>query len=104
MSIIIQGQEAIEINPDGSPVEQPEPIQLEDDVWVAAQLKMKVPTIRSERFKRKHGLKHWFTVDPVFIGSKPRYRRMAVIAWLERQYSKSMSSTPPASGNPDVGE
>ena len=45
-----------------------------DDKWFANRVGMKYSTIRSERFKRRHGLPHWLTIDPVMIGSKPRYR------------------------------
>lgn len=89
-----------EIRPDGSPVEPAEPSQLVNDGWVAARLQMKVATIRSQRYRRRHGLDHWFDVDPVFIGSRPRYGRADIIAWLERQYTQSMNGTAPASGRP----
>jgi hypothetical protein len=53
-----------------------------DDAWFASALKMKPGTIRSQRWKRKHGQPHWLNIDPVMIGSKPRYRRSDAIAWL----------------------
>ena len=31
-------------------------------------------TIRVQRHRRKNGLEHWLTLDPVFLGSSPRYR------------------------------
>jgi hypothetical protein len=46
---------------------------------------MKVATIRSQRFKRRHGLDHWLDLDPVMIGAKPRYRRSEALAWLHGQ-------------------
>ena len=56
-----------------------------DDRWLAAQTKLKPSTFRSQRFKRLHGLAHWFDVDPVYLGSKPRYRLSDALAWLARQ-------------------
>ena len=59
-----------------------------DDNWIAEQIGMKVSTIRGQRFNRKHGHPHWLDIDPVFIGSKPRWRLNDVIAWLEKQSSQ----------------
>ena len=53
-----------------------------DDQWIAERIGMKVPTIRSQRFKRRHGLPHWLDLDPVMIGSKPRYRLSMALDWL----------------------
>lgn len=55
------------------------------DGWVAAQIGMKISTIRVQRFNRRHGRPHWLDIDPVFIGSKPRWRRADVVAWLKKQ-------------------
>ena len=103
MSTFPEDQILVEIRPDGSPVEAGELSELVDDAWIADQLKMKVPTIRSQRHKRRHSQDHWFEVDPTFIGSKPRYRRTEVLAWIESQSSSSpKSSTAPASGSTEV--
>ncbi len=59
------------------------------DAWLAEQLQMAVATIRSQRFKRLHGLDHWLDIAPTYIGSKPRYRRSAAIIWLQKQSEKS---------------
>ena len=77
----------VEINPDGTPVNPPLPDKSEfiTDAWLANQLQMAVATIRSQRFKRLHGNDHWLTIDPVYIGSKPRYRRSDAIEWLSNQ-------------------
>ena len=55
------------------------------DREVASRLALSPATIRGQRFDRRHGLPHWFTVDPVMIGSAPRYRASDVDAWLESQ-------------------
>ncbi len=59
-----------------------------DDQWLADRIGMKIATIRSQRFKRRHGQKHWLELDPVYIGSKPRYRRAEVLGWLRGQDSQ----------------
>ena len=41
--------------------------------------------VRKQRWLRRHGLPHEFTVDPVMIGSTPRYRLDEVLAWIEAQ-------------------
>jgi hypothetical protein len=44
------------------------------DAEIAERLRLKPGTIRKERYNRRHGLPHWFTVDPIMIGSMPRYK------------------------------
>ena len=61
-----------------------------DDRWFADRIGMKQSTIRSERFKRRHGLPHWLTVDSVLIGSKPRYRLSDALAWLKGRKAEQM--------------
>ena len=56
-----------------------------DDQWIAERIGMKVSTICSQRFKRRHGLPHWLDLDPVMIGSKPRYRLSTALNWLQGQ-------------------
>ncbi len=55
------------------------------DAWLADQLQMAVATIRSQRFKRLHGLDHWLNLAPVYLGSRPRYRRSEALAWINSQ-------------------
>jgi hypothetical protein len=74
----------VEIMPDATL-----PSEFVTDSWLAIQLQMAVSTIRSQRFKRRHGLDHWLDLAPVYIGSKPRYRRTDAIAWLQSQTTKS---------------
>ena len=61
-----------------------------DDHWIASQIGMKASTIRVQRFNRKHGQPHWLDIDPVFIGSKPRWRLSDVQTWLENQGSQNI--------------
>ena len=78
-----------EIRPDSTPVEPTVQSEFVTDAWLAGQLQMAVATIRSQRFKRLHGLDHWLTIDPTYLGSRPRYRRSAAIIWLQKQSEKS---------------
>ncbi len=65
-------------------VQSPDPLTtFVDDHWLAQRIGMKVATIRSQRFKRRHGLPHWLDLDPVMIGSKPRYRLSTALNWLQ---------------------
>ncbi len=67
-------------------VQSPDPLTaFVDDHWLAQRIGMKVATIRSQRFKRRHGLPHWLDLDPVMIGSKPRYRLSTALNWLQGQ-------------------
>ena len=83
----------VEIRPDGTPVESALPSEFVTDPWLANQLQMAVATIRSQRFKRRHGQKHWLTIDAVYVGSKPRYRRSEAIEWLRDQCSRGTTRT-----------
>ena len=56
--------------------------QLLADREIARALSISPVTNRKQRFDRRHGLPHWFTVDPVMIGSVPRYRQVEIKAWL----------------------
>ena len=81
--------ELIEIRPDGSPVKPDLTSEFVTDAWLAGQLQMAIATIRSQRFKRLHGLDHWLDLAPVYIGSKPRYRRSDAISWLQSRPTQS---------------
>ena len=63
-------------------------IRLLRDCEVASRLALSPATIRGQRFDRRHGLPHWFTIDPVMIGSAPRYRLADVEAWVDAQPKK----------------
>jgi predicted DNA-binding transcriptional regulator AlpA len=53
-----------------------------NDADIAGMLGMSRSWVRKQRFNRRHGLPHALTVDPVMIGSAPRYRRAEVIRWV----------------------
>jgi hypothetical protein len=53
-----------------------------NDADVAIWLRVSLSWVRVQRCKRRHGLAHKFDIDPVMIGSMPRYRQEDVIAWI----------------------
>ena len=81
--------EWVEILPSGAVKPPSEDSEFITDAWLAKQLQMAVATIRSQRFKRLHGLDHWLDLAPVYIGSRPRYRRSDAIAWLKSKSAQS---------------
>jgi hypothetical protein len=50
---------------------------------IAHQLGLSRSWVRVQRHRRKHGLDHAFEIDPVLIGSTPRYRVEDVEAWID---------------------
>lgn len=67
--------------------------KLIDDTAVADALGVSRSWVRKQRFNRRHGLQHTLTVDPVLLGSLPRYRQAEVAGWLA-----SLDSAPNAHG------
>lgn len=62
---------------------------LMDDGAIAQCLKVSKSCIRGQRHRRRNGLDHWFTVDPLYIGTCPRYLATEFRAWLrEREVSR----------------
>ena len=56
--------------------------RLVDDAYIAKRLSMSISFIRKQRFLRRRGLPHVFDIDPVMIGSSPRYPLEDVDAWI----------------------
>lgn len=57
--------------------------RLLNDAEIAGLIRLSVSWVRQQRFLRRHGRPHALTVDPVLIGTAPRYRRDEVMAWIE---------------------
>ena len=57
-------------------------LQLVNDAEIARLLCMSRSWVRKQRFNRRRGLLHVFDIDPVMIGSVPRYRLEDVRAWI----------------------
>ena len=57
--------------------------RLIDDKAFAAHLSLSPSWVRVERHKRRKGLPHTLNIDPVMIGSSPRYRMEDVEAFIE---------------------
>lgn len=49
--------------------------ELLSDAEIARALKMSKQWVRVQRHKRRRGEAHYLQLDPVMIGSKPRYLR-----------------------------
>lgn len=64
------------------------------DADIARYLKMTPSCIRVQRFKRRHQLPHWLTIDPVLVGRGPRYRAPDFMAWFSRLETTRAIPTP----------
>lgn len=53
------------------------------DKEIASELRMSVSWVRKQRWLRRRGEEHVFTLDPVMIGKTPRYRHSDVQSWIE---------------------
>ena len=56
--------------------------ELMNDYSIAEMLSMSVSWVRKQRWLRRGGQPHVLTIDPIMIGSAPRYRVSDVEAWL----------------------
>lgn len=56
--------------------------ELLNDADIAALVAMSRSWVRKQRFNRRHKIAHALTVDPILIGSTPRYRHAEVTAWI----------------------
>jgi hypothetical protein len=54
------------------------------DEQVAALLNLSQAWVRKQRYLRRKGQAHTFTVDPVLIGDVPRYRANEIQNWLKK--------------------
>lgn len=58
--------------------------QLMNDRDVSRITAMSQSWVRRQRMMRRQGLEHVFDIDPVMLGSSPRYRQSDVDSWLSR--------------------
>ena len=58
------------------------------DSEIASLLSMSRSWVRKQRWNRRHGHPHVFDIDPILIGSVPRYRLEAVLGWIESRETK----------------
>jgi hypothetical protein len=61
------------------------------DADLSVTLRISRSWIRKQRMYRRQGLPHCLTIDPVMIGSVPRYRVSNVEAWLAAQSAKPLA-------------
>ena len=52
------------------------------DSYIAELASMSQSWVRKQRMFRRRGLDHVLNIDPVMLGSSPRYRLADVLAWL----------------------
>lgn len=52
------------------------------DKEVARLIGMSPSWVRVQRWKRRNGEDHTFTIDPILIGSSPRYRAEQIDTWI----------------------
>ena len=70
--------------------------RLVDDAYIAKRLSISRSWVRKQRFLRRQGRPHFLDIDPVMIGSVPRYRVEDVGAWISaRAPSQERSPRPP---------
>ena len=68
--------------------------ELLNDGDIARHLKVSKSCIRGQRHKRRRGLGHWLTIDPVMVGRGPRYRAPDFMAWFSRLETTPATPTP----------
>ena len=61
------------------------------DADIAGMLGMSRSWVRKERLNRRCGLPHTLTIDPVMIGSTPRYRQSEVMDWVASLENEPMA-------------
>ena len=54
------------------------------DADIANHLRVSRSWVRKQRFNRRHDLPHVLDIDPVMIGSLPRYRASDMTRWLAK--------------------
>ena len=69
-----------------------------NDADIAGMLGMSRSWVRKQRFNRRRGLPHTLTIDPVMIGSAPRYRRLEVRDWVASLDNEPSGSAEQAEG------
>ena len=64
------------------------------DADIALILRMSPEWVRKQRMWRRAGLPHVLTVDPILIGTSPRYILADIEAWLEAQRRPTSTGKP----------
>lgn len=58
-------------------------IQLVNDAEIARLLSVSRSWVRKQRHLRRHRLPHVFNIDPILVGTCPRYCMRDVDAWIK---------------------
>ena len=64
-------------------------LNLLNDRAISAMLCISQSWVRKQRWLRRKGDPHIFTIEPIFIGTAPRYRADDVVGWLESQKTQN---------------
>jgi hypothetical protein len=62
------------------------------DSDIASLLRMSRSWVRKQRMLRRAGLAHVLAVDPIMIGTCPRYRRAEIEAWLAQECAQQRAN------------
>jgi hypothetical protein len=65
-----------------------------NDKEVARRLSLSAAWVRGQRWKRRGGKPHSFDLNPVMIGTTPRYKMVDVEAWIDRLAAGNQPSDP----------
>jgi hypothetical protein len=82
-------------------IEELSDIKLLSDKEVAELLSMSLAWVRKQRHLRKHGQPHTLDLDPIMLGSAPRYRVDELKAWIDGRKERNQSSPPQAKKGPE---
>ena len=55
------------------------------DSEIARLVSMSRSWVRKQRYNRRRGLPHELSIDPVLLGTTPRYRLQDVTNWIEQK-------------------
>jgi hypothetical protein len=70
-----------------------EEARLIDDEQIARKLCVSRQWVRGQRFKKRHDLPHVLNIEPVMIGSLPRYRAEDFDQWIGSLNSENDGGT-----------
>jgi hypothetical protein len=66
--------------------------QLINDAGIACLFSVSRSWVRKQRYLRRHELPHVFNIEPVMVGSCPRYRMRDVDAWIKGRSAEAIPS------------
>jgi len=76
----------------------PNEVNLLNDREIAHRVGFSPGWVRLERFRRRHGQPHTLTIDPLIVGTKPRYVAGEFDEWFAKLVA-TQRGEPPHGGN-----